>query len=218
MWLLPPVSRPFLPPVFFRLPLRRLPTADHPPSLDRRPWTVDRGRSSSDPGLSSGRGPSTVDRGRLLPRGLSSSNRTVSVQRGYSLSSLARKYYGLANTTLVDHILEANPSIANPHLLQINQQIQLPELTESLLIIQSSDGTCRVHLGTFAEPESARAYRDEPALQGKGIEVIPREVSPRETWHRVLAGHFENEEQCLQLIRALKQKGLLPAFGGSPTI
>ena len=193
-------------------------SVDRGQSSDRGPSTVDRGRPSSDPGLSSGRGLSTVNRGRLLPRRLSSSNRTVSVQRGYSLSSLARKYYGLANTTLVDHILEANPSIANPHLLQINQQIQLPELTESLLIVQSSDGTCRVHLGTFAEPESARAYRDEPALQGKEIEVIRREVSPRETWHRVLAGHFENEEQCLQLIRALKQKGLLPTFGGSPTI
>jgi len=155
-----------------------------------------------------------VDRGLSPPP----PGRSIAVQRGYSLSSLARKYYGLANTTLVDHILKANPSITNPNLIKITQKINMPDITESLLIMESSDGTCKVHLGTFLEAASARPYRDESALQGKEIEVIPWEVSPQETWYRVVAGNFESRNECLKVIQVLRQKGLLPSLGGSPKI
>ena len=53
----------------------------------------------------------------------------------------------------MDHILELNPEITNPDLILVNQKIKIPEMNSSLLIKQSLNGICKVHLGTFATTE-----------------------------------------------------------------
>ena len=138
----------------------------------------------------------------------------IAVEKGDNISSLSRKYYNLANRTFVDLILESNPEITNIHLIKPDQKIKIPEITEDSLTAQSSDGTWKVHLGTFLKAQSARPYEGEPALRGKAIEVIPRKVSPHETWYRVVAGEFESRKECLSLIQVLRAKGLLPVFRG----
>ena len=138
--------------------------------------------------------------------------RIIAVEKGDNLYSLSQKYYNLANRTLLDHILESNREITNVHLIKFDQKIKIPEITEDSLIAQSSDGTWKVHLGTFLKRESARPYREEPTLKGKEIEVIPRQVSPQETWYRVVAGKFNNRDECLKVIDILKEKGLLAYF------
>ena len=140
----------------------------------------------------------------------------IAVKEGANLFSLCRKYYNQANTTLVDHILGFNPGITNPHLIRVDQEIEIPEITEASLIIESSDGTCKLYLGTFLRPDSVRQYKDEPALEGREIEVIPWKVSPRETWLRVMVGKFDNKDEGLKTIQILREKGLLPSFGGYP--
>ena len=146
------------------------------------------------------------------PKAEKKPKKIIAVKEGANLFSLCRKYYNQANTTLVDHILGFNPGITNPHLIRVDQEIEIPEITEASLIIESSDGTCKVYLGTFLRPDSVRQYKDEPALEGREIEVIPWMVSPRETWYRVMAGKFDNKDECLKVIRILKDKGLLPIF------
>jgi cell division protein FtsN len=49
-------------------------------------------------------------------------------------------------------------------------------------------------------------------LQGKEIEIIPRNATPRETWHRVVVGKFDSEDEALKMISLLKDKKLLPLF------
>ena len=115
----------------------------------------------------------------------------------------------------MDYILEYNPRILNPHLILAQQRIQFPEVRDSSLIIESSDGTYKVHLGTFSTPEYAGRYKDEPALRGKSVEIIPRKVSPGEIWYRVVGGNFSSRKESLEAIHALRQKGLLPIFRGS---
>jgi len=44
------------------------------------------------------------------------------------------------------------------------------------------------------------------------VDVIPRNVSPEETWYRVEIGPFDTKEAVLEAIRSLKEKGLLPLF------
>ncbi len=134
----------------------------------------------------------------------------IAVEKGGSLSSLATKSYTLSNTTLIDLILEFNPTITNAHLIKEHQKIKIPEITEALLIIQFSDEDYKIHLGTFLKPEDARQFRNEPVLQGKEIEIIPRKVSPKETWYRLVAGRFETREEALKTIQALRGKRLLP--------
>jgi general secretion pathway protein A len=138
----------------------------------------------------------------------------VAVREGQTVSQLTQMYYGRADLTLIDFLLELNPEITNVHLILVNQEIKIPKITEELLIIPAPDHTLEIHAGTFETPDPAKFYNDEPALKGKKIEILPRKVSPRETWHRVVIGGFDNKEEALKMISLLKEKGLLPAFGG----
>jgi type II secretory pathway predicted ATPase ExeA len=136
----------------------------------------------------------------------------ISAKRKDSIFLLARKYYKASNETLADLILEANPEITNAHVITVNQEIRIPEISEESLIVHGPDNGFRIHLGTFTNRRSPKVFERDPSLKGKELEFIPRMVSPRETWYRVLAGKYNNREECLKVIHALKKKGLLPAF------
>jgi general secretion pathway protein A len=138
----------------------------------------------------------------------------VAVKKGQTISQLSQEYYGMVNLTLIDLLLDLNPTITNVHLILVDQEIKIPNITEKLLIVPSPDHTYQIHAGTFETPDSVKPYGDEPALKGKKVETLSRGVSPREAWHRVLIGKFDNEEEASKMIFLLKEKGLLPAFGG----
>jgi len=138
----------------------------------------------------------------------------VAVKKGQTISQLTQEYYGIINLTLIDLLLELNPTITNVHLILVDQEIKIPNITEKLLIIQSPDHTFEIHAGTFETPDPAKLYSDELALKGGKIEILPRKVSPRETWYRVMIGKFDNKDEVLKMIFLLKEKDLLPAFGG----
>ena len=138
----------------------------------------------------------------------------VAVKKGQTISQLTQEYYGMVNLTLIDLLLELNPAITNVHLVLVDQEIKIPNITEALLLIRSSDHTYEIHAGTFDTSDSAKLYRDERVSKGRKIETLPRKVSPRETWHRVVIGKFGNKDEALKMLYLLKEKGLLPAFGG----
>jgi general secretion pathway protein A len=138
----------------------------------------------------------------------------VAVKKGQTLSQLTQEYYGMVNLTLIDLLLELNPAITNVNLILVDQEIKIPNITEKLLIIQSPDHTFEIHAGTFETADPAKLYSDELALKGEKIEILPRKVSPRETWYRVMIGKFDNKDEVLKMIFLLKEKDLLPAFGG----
>jgi general secretion pathway protein A len=136
------------------------------------------------------------------------------VQKGDSIYTLCEKFYGVANTTLVDYILEANSKIANPNFLRVNQKIIFPPITESSLVVESSPGAFQVHLGTFLKPQYTSFLNEEPSLQGKEIAMLPRPVPSGKTWYRAMVGTFKTREEGLEFVRTLRSKGLLPAFEG----
>ena len=99
----------------------------------------------------------------------------VEVKKGASLYSMAYKYYKVADETFIDHILKLNPEITNPNLILVSQKIKIPEMTESLLIVQSSEGLYKVHLRTFRNLKSADKYRRDVAFNGKRDRDCPLE-------------------------------------------
>jgi general secretion pathway protein A len=127
----------------------------------------------------------------------------VEVKKGANLYSMAYQYYKAADETHIDHILKLNPEITNPNLILISQKIKIPEISESLLIIQNSEGLYKVHLKTFANLKRAEKYKLGVALRGKEIEIIPWKVSPEETWYRVMAGPFESRAEGSKVIKEL---------------
>jgi general secretion pathway protein A len=142
----------------------------------------------------------------------------IAIKKGQTIYSLVKKYYGTVNETLMDLILDSNPAITDVHLIIVDQKIMIPTVTEKLLVIKSADNTYKIHAGTFEAPNFARLYSDERALKGKKIEILPRKVSPRDTWYRVVIGNFNSEDEVLRMIGLLKGKGLLPAFESPPKI
>jgi len=145
-------------------------------------------------------------------RGEARFRRVIGVVEGGTLYSIARAYYHQANTTLIDYILEFNPGIENIHQLPANQKIRIPEIREETLLMQSPDGSWKIHLGTHVNQEIARRYRGEPLLKGKEIEIITRPVSPEDVWYRVFAKKFDTREEGLKRIQKLRKKGLLAAL------
>lgn len=139
-------------------------------------------------------------------------DQVISARRKDSVFLLARKYYQASNETLADLILEANPEMTNIHLISVKQEIRIPEIREESLVIQGSDNSYKIYLGTFANRRSLRTFERDSGLRGKELELVPKRVSPRDTWYQAFAGRFENREECLKVIRELKKKGLLPAF------
>lgn len=140
--------------------------------------------------------------------------KTVVTKAGESIYTIAARTYRVANTSVVDHILESNPWIANPNKLLAGQTVRLPEINEQFLIIEAHGGTCRIRLGTFLKPEYSTFLKGQPLLEGKMIEIIPRKLPSGETWYRAVAGKFSTREEGLRVIRALKGKGLSPYFPG----
>jgi type II secretory pathway predicted ATPase ExeA len=143
------------------------------------------------------------------------SKKMIEVPEGENLYSLIDQYYSRPNPTIVDCVLENNPTIENMHQLQIRQKIVIPEIDEDSLLMRSLDGIWRVHLGTFPTPDMARIYEEEPSLRGKEIVTVERRVSPRDTWYRVIAERFDSREEGLKVIQELKRRRMLPALRGN---
>ncbi|MGO9215073.1 MAG: AAA family ATPase [Syntrophales bacterium] len=141
---------------------------------------------------------------------------TIIVKKGQSISLLAKKYYGMSNRTCTELILDYNPEITNIHIIAIGQKIKIPKVTEERLIIQSSDHTYKIHVGTFRNLEFARLYRGEPSLRGKEIKIVDRKVTSKERWYRVIVGKFNSEDDALKVISILRDKKLLPLFTAEP--
>ena len=146
-------------------------------------------------------------------RGKAEVEEIVTVKAGENIFELCRRYYGLANVTLMDIVLDFNPSLENANLIRVNQQITLPRITEELLILENPDQTYQIHAGTYTDPSASRWYSNVSALKEKEIEVIPRKVSPGDTWYRVVIGRFDSRDEALKMIRLLKGRGLVPSSG-----
>lgn len=129
---------------------------------------------------------------------------------------VAQKYYPAINLSLLDLFLEANPQIPNPDLIFPGQEIKIPHLTEESLLHRVSENTYQVYLGTFRTAQEVQSYKNEPALVNKTLKVVKRQVSPRETWYRALAGDFQGKEEALKAIQGLKGKKRLPLLDCLP--
>ena len=129
---------------------------------------------------------------------------TVNVEKGTTLNALAKRHYGITDLLVLDLILQANPRITDPHLLQVNQKVELPAISAASFLVPASGQGYKIIVGTFSQREAAGRFRNDPVLKGKNIETVARPVSTQQTWYRVLAGTFQTEEEALQAIRGVR--------------
>jgi general secretion pathway protein A len=141
---------------------------------------------------------------------------TATVQKGDTIFSLSRKYYQSDNRTIIDLILQANPAIKDSSIIKPAERVKIPEITESALILKSGDNDYIIHLATYANPAAASTYQNEPLLKDYRVEVIPYTGAYRGSLYRIVAGPFKSRDECLDMIKQLKKKKLLPAL--SPAV
>jgi general secretion pathway protein A len=139
-------------------------------------------------------------------------NEPAEVPKGKTLYSFARDYYHHVNPTLIDYILEANPHIKDMGRIPTDQKIEIPEISEGSLLSQSPDGSWKIRLGTFENPQAESAFKEEPLLREKEIEIVQRQVSPKTTWYRLYAGKFATMDEAFTTAQELRKKGLIPAL------
>jgi general secretion pathway protein A len=141
--------------------------------------------------------------------------KTLAVKKNMALSSLARQHYGLANPTVMDFLLEHNPHITDMNRIPADEPIEVPPLTEEQFLGTDPDGKHYIYLGTFDDEQSIQTLRNHPLLQGKTLKTTLRNVSSDSPWYRLTAGGFQSKKDALQVLRSLKQQGVLPAFAPS---
>jgi general secretion pathway protein A len=186
-------------------------TETAPARAERKPSTPD-----TRPAVASKPEPGPAASPPVAPRSKAEARikKTVTVKPGENIYTIAAHNYHVANTSVVDQILEVNPRIVSSRKLFANQQLSLPDITEESLLIETGEEAYQVRLGTFLKPEYANFLKEEPALRGKGIQIMPRKLPGGETWYRAVAGKFRTREEGLKVIRELKAKGLSPYFPG----
>jgi len=140
---------------------------------------------------------------------------TVIVKKGQTISSMAEQFYRSLSPTLVAFIMDCNPEVTNADFITVGQKIKMPKLTEESLILMT-DHAYKINVGTFLTSDTAGLYRNEPALKGKEIEILPRQVTPKDVWYRIVVGNFNDKEEALKMTALLKEKELLPLFGLAP--
>ena len=139
----------------------------------------------------------------------------ITVKKGWTLSLVAQQYYGLANPTVLDVLLEHNPQITDVNQIFADQQMKIPTLTEEMFLGPEADGRYYIYLGTFGDQRSMKALRKNPLLQGKAVETKLRIASSDVLWYRMKASGFSSRGEALLTLRGLKEQGVLPAFTAS---
>ena len=137
---------------------------------------------------------------------------TITLQKGMTLSLLARQQYGFVNSTVLDILLEHNPKITDVNRIPAGQTMKIPLLTEEMFVSQDMEGRYRAYLGTFSEQKGVQALKIHPLLRGKTFRTVLRKVSAESLSYRLTAGGFQSREEALQVLRDLRKQGLLPAF------
>jgi phage tail protein X len=133
----------------------------------------------------------------------------VEASNGTSLSKLAIKHYNYVNATIIDYILEANPSIIHPDIILIKQKIRLPEITLNSCIKPSGNGEFRIHLATFVSRTFAEQYIEKTGLSRRDTSIFPRKVSGRDMWFRVMSGPYQSWDKTMDALGNFKNRGLL---------
>ena len=135
--------------------------------------------------------------------------RAVLKEAGGSLYAISMKYYQKANETLIDLILQANPSIIDVRQINDDQEVILPIITPESYIRRVPGGLYRVHVGTFETTETAHYYSNKVSGLNKALILESHKFSPQDTWYRLSASSFSSKKEALETINQLREQGII---------
>lgn len=125
--------------------------------------------------------------------------RRISIERGLTVSEIARDAYGAHSFLALDIIKEFNPQIHNLNAVFPGQELVLPPLNHETMLRQEPDGSYRLIAASFASRTEALDYAGLLSDAGYRAVITPRRISDDLLLQRVeitdLKG-FEEVEQA----------------------
>ena len=129
----------------------------------------------------------------------------LTVKEGATLSSIATRYYGFVNATVLDCILESNPEIADVDLVRAGSQVLLPQAVGKARFVKRPNGSFDIHAATFMTHREARDYAGKIGSDLGRVEIVKRRVAPQKDWYRILVGPFGSREEARNALQSLER-------------
>ncbi|HTZ41310.1 MAG TPA: AAA family ATPase [Syntrophales bacterium] len=133
------------------------------------------------------------------------SPKEVTVKEGDTLSSIATRYCGIVNATILDSILDSNPEITDVDLIRAGSQILLPQPPGKAMLLTRPDGTFGIHVATFMTYREAQDYGGKIGSDLGRVEIVKKRVAPQRDWYRILVGPFSSREDARRALQSLER-------------
>jgi phage tail protein X len=130
----------------------------------------------------------------------------VTVNTGDTLSWLLYNVYGRADTTVVDFVQTANPSLDDVDVLRSGQRLRFPAMEPASMVYKRADGRYFVHLLTTPNPQDSqvRRLRTDIANEGRRVRMEPVHLGAlRGTCYRVWVGDFSTSREAEAFYRRM---------------
>lgn len=111
--------------------------------------------------------------------------RYISIERGSTISEIARSAYGPQIFLALDLLKEFNPHIENLNWVLAGQRLQLPAITRQTLLRQQPDGTYSLILASRPSLVDADTLSHAVRARGYEVRVTRRSVSDNLSLYRV---------------------------------
>ncbi len=122
-----------------------------------------------------------------------------------SLYDLARREYGVANTSIIDLIQMANPGIIDVNWIYPGQEIILPHIERKDLIAKDEKGVYRIHYASFYLREDATLCIQDLIKEDKEAHIISARQGGNPLY-RVYLGTFKNNDDAEKALDNIKLK------------
>jgi LysM domain len=123
----------------------------------------------------------------------------IAVQPGSTVAEIAANFYGAQRNLGLDFIKEYNTHIENLNRIIAGQRLWLPPLSRETLVRQQPDGSYRLILTSFRNPQQSMQLAQSVRLKGYDVVVTQRRVSNDLLLYRVEIGGLENVDVVNQV-------------------
>lgn len=129
----------------------------------------------------------------------------INIAKGATLTSIAARYYGVVNATVLDNILEANRGVTDVDFIKAGSQIRLPQNAGKARLVTGPEGSFSVHAATFMTYREAQDYAGKIGPDLGRVDIVKKNVAPRKDWYRILVGPFASREEVGSALQSLER-------------
>ena len=128
----------------------------------------------------------------------------IVVRSGDTFASIIRNAYGQSSLTLLDHVVQANPTVRDVNVLEVTQRLRLPPYTPTAMVRQQGKAHYLVHVATVPSAEMVAQIRSAVARQRRPIYTVEVRLTHNVSGHRVLVGDFDDRTQAEEFARSFR--------------